>query len=217
MEKLLVKRQLCLYTYFSKSIYCEKLLLSSRDSERIFQFNQVPWVEINVLAGSLLDNNCILLHRIAQLTNKETFSHPKLTKQCQQTWKNTKALWYWMKKYFKNYKWTTQWDEQEVSYTRVIFQRAPRGPAMLHLLHSHSPVFCTIKSENSIHTGTGHAHAGSALVHQKLSPWPLKKLPAKGAKLASTVSKDVLAKSMQICEAFKVTVVKYRTEGHFCY
>lgn len=140
MKKLLVKRQLCLYTYFSKSIYCEKLLLSSRDSERTFQFNQVPQVEINALAGSLLDNNCILLHRIAQLTNKETFSYPELTKQRQQTWKNTKALWYWMKKYLKNYKWTTQWDEQEVSYTRVIFQRPPRGSAMLHLLHSHSPV-----------------------------------------------------------------------------
>lgn len=28
----------------------------------------------------------------------------------------------------------------------------------------------TVNSENSTHTGTGHAHTGSALVHQKLNP-----------------------------------------------
>lgn len=36
------KKQLCLYTYISKSVNCEQLFLSSRDSERIFQFNLIP-------------------------------------------------------------------------------------------------------------------------------------------------------------------------------
>lgn len=195
MKNPIAKRQLCLYTYISKSIYCKQLLLSSRDSETTFQFNPVPQVEIHVLVGWLLDNSCILFHRIAQLTIKVTFSYPELTKQCQQTWKNTKSLWYLMKKYFKNDNWTTQWDEWEPECVPELFFRGHTSSAMLHLLQ-----FSAVKSENSTHRGTGHVHAGSALVHQRLSPWPLKKpvshgwLPAKAAKLTSTVSKDGYAK-----------------------
>lgn len=67
-------------------------------------------------------------------------------------------------------------------------------------VHIHQ--FSTVKSENSTNTGTGHAHA---LLHQRLSPWPLK-LPATGSKLTSAVSKDVPAKDYEICEAFKAAL-----------
>lgn len=67
------------YTYVSKPIKHRQLLLSSWEFGGTFRFNLVPQVENNVLAGWLLDSNCIYilaLARIAPLTSKMTFLYP---------------------------------------------------------------------------------------------------------------------------------------------
>lgn len=105
-----------------------------------------------------------------------------------------------MKKYFKIT--TEQFSEMNKIFHMYqgCFSEGPCWLSHAAFTAAHIHQSGTVTSENSIHTGTGHAHAGYALVHEKLSPWPLKKpvsngwLPAKGAKLTSTVSKDMPAK-----------------------
>lgn len=75
-----------------------------------------------------------------------------------------------MKKYFKIT--TEQFSEMNKIFHMYqgCFSEGPCWLSHAAFTAAHMHQSGTVTSENSIHTGTGHAHAGYALVHEKLSP-----------------------------------------------